>query len=88
IAANGPFGDGAAPVLKALEAFRAHDSVRAPLCHGLGKISVDQAGRWTLVVRMTSFKNRRAERTIFVWEEEEARNLADRIHADAQRLQS
>lgn len=88
IAPDGPFGDGAATVLKTLQAFRDHDSVRAPLCHGLGKISVDQAGRWTLVVRMTSFKNRRAERTMFVWEEEESRHLADRIHADAQRLQS
>jgi hypothetical protein len=33
-----------------------------------------------------TLKARRAERFTMVWEEEEAKILADRIHADAQRL--
>lgn len=88
IGEGGPFASEAGASFKALEAFRLHDAVRTPLCHGMGKISVDQSNRWTLVVRMTSFKGRRTERATFVWEEDEARRLADRIHADAQRLQS
>ncbi|HEX7930996.1 MAG TPA: hypothetical protein VF470_08865, partial [Sphingomicrobium sp.] len=66
IAEDGPFAEGSAQAFAALQAFREHDVVRAPLCHGLGKITVDQSGRWTLVVRMTSLKGRRAERSTFV----------------------
>jgi hypothetical protein len=88
ICADGPFGKEGAAALKDLRAFREHDALRTPLSHGLGKISVDQAGRWTLVLRMMTLKARRAERFTMVWEEEEAKILADRIHADAQRLQS
>lgn len=88
ISEDGAFGKDAGPARKALEAFRAHDAVRPLLCHGLGKISVDQSGRRTLVIRMTTFKGRRAERSMSVSEEGEARRLADQIHADAQRLQS
>ena len=88
IGEDGPFGREGASALAALRTFRAHDGLRTPLCHGLGKISVDQAGRWTLVVRMVTFKSRRDEQLSWVWEEEEARLLADRIHSDAQRLQA
>lgn len=85
---DGPFAREGAAAFKTLTAFRAHDAVRAPLCHGVGKISVDQANRWTLIIRMTSFKAKRAERTMIVWEEDDARRLGDQIHADAQRLQA
>ena len=88
IGPEGPFASEGAQAFAALRTFREHDVVRAPLCHGLGKITVDQSGRWTLVVRMTSFKARRAERSTFVWEEDEAKRVADRIHSDAQRLQA
>lgn len=88
IGPEGPFASDGAQAFAALQAFREHDIVRAPLCHGLGKITVDQSGRWTLVVRMTAFKSRRAERSTFVWEEDEAKRVADGIHGDAQRLQA
>jgi hypothetical protein len=86
IGEGGPFEKDSASALKALNIFRAHDALRAPLCHGLGKITVDQSSRWTVVVRMTSFRGRRIEHLTYVWEEEEAKRLADRVHADAQRL--
>lgn len=88
IGEGGPFEKDSASARAALEAFRAHDNLRAPLCHGLGKITIDQSNRWTLVVRMTSFRGRRVERSTYVWEEDEAKRLADRVHADAQRLQA
>jgi hypothetical protein len=88
IGPEGAFAQGSEQACAALAAFREHDAVRAPLCHGLGKITIDQSGRWTLVIRMTAFKSRRAERSTFIWEEDEAKAVADRIHSDAQRLQS
>ena len=73
----------------ALQAFRTHAAKHAPLRLGLGKASIDQAGRWPLVIRMTTFKGWRAGLSTFVLEEEEkAPALADRIQKGSQRLQA
>lgn len=86
LAPDGPFASEGKEVLNALQKFRQHDALRTPLCHGSGKITLDQAGRWTLVLRVVSFRSRRMERQVLVWEEDEAQVVARELQADAQRL--
>lgn len=48
------------------------EAFRALLCHGTIKVTVDQAGQWTLIVKCLSIKSRQPERTAIVIEQPEA----------------
>lgn len=78
IAPSGPFAAEGKTALPAVEAFRAVDTLRVMLAHANSKVTLDRGGRWTLVMRVVSFRARKAERTVLVIEEKEAKErLAD-----------
>lgn len=72
----------------ALSTFRAHESLRASLCHGVGKIVLDQQGGWLLVLRTLAFRSKQPQRTVLVIEENEAEGLVKSLQAAGQRLRS
>lgn len=86
IAGTGPFAVEGAQAIRALASFRRHETHRAPLAHGCGKITLDRQGQWTLVMRMITFRSGLAERSATVWEQGEATAFCATLVGDAQRL--
>lgn len=79
IRSGGPFeaeGGAAVPVL---EEFRAQMELRNMLCHGAAQVTLDSKGRWTVVLRLVTFRSQRACREALVLTEAEAEEKRDRI---------
>lgn len=75
VAAGGPFEAEGTGASLALERFRVHDSFRNMLCHGVGKVTLDPQGTWTLVLRLAALRSRRLSRDTLALTEAEAEQL-------------
>lgn len=67
-----PFEAEGRPAATALERFREHDDFRSTLCHGVGHVTLDRRGCWTVVLRVAVLRTRRLARTVHVFTENEA----------------
>jgi hypothetical protein len=70
----------------ALSRFRAHDQLRAYLCHGDVKTTLDRTGKWQAVFTLVALLKQRADRTVLVVEETTATSIARALHRDQQRF--
>ncbi len=59
----------------ALAAFREHDDLRAFLCHGVAKVTLDKHGCWMVVMRVVTLRTRKAGRSRRALQEDEAGRL-------------
>lgn len=67
-----PFETEGRPAAAALERFRQHDDLRSTLCHGVGHVTLDRRGCWTVVLRVAVLRTRRLDRSVQVFTEKEA----------------
>lgn len=67
-----PFEAEGRPAATALERFREHDEFRSTLCHGVGNVTLDRRGCWTVVLRVAVLRTRRLARSVQVFTENEA----------------
>lgn len=86
VGAEGPFHAEGKTALKMLTDFRQHDELRALMCHGVGKVTLNRRGRWTVVTRVLALRARQPVRTVFVFEEHEADALARELARASQNL--
>jgi len=83
---DGPFAaEGKAAAAK-LNAFREHEALRAMLCHGKGKVTVDGSGRWTLILTNVEIRGGKPTRNVQVIDEVEAAVLAKALAQVSQEL--
>lgn len=83
---NGPFSGECKGAYEALQIFRQHNQLRVLLCHGVGKITLDKRGRWTVIMRILALRQRKATRSEQVLHEDEAEQLADELAKASKRL--
>ncbi|MDB5581539.1 MAG: hypothetical protein JWR80_6715 [Bradyrhizobium sp.] len=77
LAAIGTPGPDVLHAQTALAALRDHDGLRTMLCHGVGNITLDRNGRWTVVLRLTALRARRVVRDMLTLTEQEAADRRD-----------
>lgn len=83
---SGEYGSEHPKLPKVLAAFRQHDSLRPFLCHGVGKVTLDRAGEWQIVLRVLTFRMKEASRSVLVIDQREAATIADSLQKAEQRL--
>jgi hypothetical protein len=83
---GGPYAAEGGKVAAALPGMRSHDALRAMLCHGVGDITLNRKGQWTLVLRLVSFRSRRAEETVRVVQQEEGERTREALGRSSQQL--
>lgn len=89
IGPEGAFSDVSQAVYLGLSHYRErHEAFRALLCHGAVKVTVDQSGQWTLVIRSLSIRSHQAERSVIVIEQVEAQTRLAALKRDGQQLVS
>jgi hypothetical protein len=86
LGAGGAFAAEGKAASAALGAFRVNEELRVLLCHGVGSITLDVQGRWTIVLRVLSLRGRKPARELRVFEEAEAAALASELCAASQKL--
>ena len=79
LAAMGTQGQDVLKAQSALTALRDHDQLRTMLCHGVGSMSLDRNGRWTVVLRLTVLRSRRTVREMLTLTEREAADRRDEL---------
>ena len=84
--AGGAFADEGGAAATAVAAFRSHEPLRAVFAHGVAKIALDRQGRWIVVMRVLTFRARVAERTVHVFEQNDAETQCRELHVASQRL--
>lgn len=72
----------------ALSVFRTHEDLRVSLCHGVGKVVLDQQGRWLLLLRTLAFRSKQPQRMVRVVEANEADEIVNSLRSAGQRLVS
>lgn len=82
LAPGGPFAAEGAAAASAPAGFRHHEPVRAVLCHGTAKISLDRQG----LLKLLAFKGRQAERSSLALEQHEAAALLKDLKSKGQKL--
>ena len=88
IGQEGPFGKYADSVPQALDRFRAHDRLRTMLTHGVGEITLDAQGRWTLVLRLVSLRSGCPAQDLLAIREEEADQLREEVLRQSRSLRA
>jgi hypothetical protein len=89
IGPGGPFANEGHTAFVALSDYRAkQEAFRALLCHGAIKVTVDQGGQWTLVIRSLSVRSRQAVRGLEVLERTEAHSRLNALKSEGQKLTS
>lgn len=89
IGPDGPFAKEGHAAFAALMEYRARqEAFRALLCHGAIKVTIDQRGQWTLVIRSLSIRSRQAERGLEVLERTDAQSRLNALKDEGQKLTS
>jgi hypothetical protein len=92
IAAEGPFAAEGGKAVHVLAAIREHEALRPMICHGTAKVALDRHGQWIVLIRLLSFRGRRADRSSLALDQKEATNilaeLKDRTRQLGSALQS
>jgi len=86
IGADGPFEHEGGIARAALEQCSSHTALRNMLCHGVGNVTLDARGCWTLDLRMATFRSKRLERQQQVLTESEAEALREELARASKRL--
>ncbi|MEP9401431.1 hypothetical protein [Sphingomonas sp. VNH70] len=60
--------------------------LRAALAHGVGRVTIDRAGRWTMILRTTGLKAGQLTSDISVVEERDAETVRDDLQRTMQQL--
>jgi hypothetical protein len=82
ISAQGPFAEEGRAASSALQSMQRHSTFRNEICHGVAKVAVDRSNRWLIVLRTTTLRGNRAERsTLAIDEAEAAEHLAEIVRA-------
>ncbi|MFC3581636.1 hypothetical protein [Sphingomonas hylomeconis] len=82
VAADGAFAHEGRAASVALQSMLTHATFRNEICHGVAKVAVDRSDRWVLVLRTTTLRANRMERSTLVVEEAEgAQQLIELIRA-------
>jgi len=79
IAAGGPFAAQAGGVASVLERFRAHHDLRNMLAHGVGRVTLDRSGRWTVVLKVMTSRGGRACHDAMALTEREAEEIGTEV---------
>jgi hypothetical protein len=87
IVAGGAFGVEGSKAAQALAAFREHEAFRPILCHGTAKIALDRHGQWLILLKVLSFRGRKAERTSLPLDQGEAKITLAGLKARTKQLQ-
>lgn len=86
---SGRFGDEGDRAFLALSQYREkHETFRSQLCHGVVKVSIDQAGTWVLVIRTLAIRSRQEDRKVLVLDQAEAAEKLATLKRDGQILTS
>lgn len=85
-AADAPFAAEAGGALAAVEVMKARLHLRTMLCHGVGRVTLDRNGRWTLVLNVETLRSRRTARETLALTEAEAEQLGDDIRRASRAL--
>ncbi|RWD01431.1 MAG: hypothetical protein EOS58_25495 [Mesorhizobium sp.] len=88
IGPDGAFAPEGRASAAALLAFRPHESLRASLAHGVGKVAVDRQGNWLLVLRTLAFRSKQPQRSVLVLEQSEAEEMVKSLQTTGRRLVS
>ncbi|MBD8736246.1 hypothetical protein [Sphingomonas sp. CFBP 13706] len=83
-----PFEGEGRPAATALERFREHDEFRSTLCHGVGNVTLDRRGCWTVVLRVAVLRTRRLARSVQLFTENEAELRRSIVAAASRDLRS
>jgi len=83
---EGAFAVEGKSAFKAIDAFRAHESLRPYLAHGVAKIAVERSGKWILVFRQVSIRARQSDHTMLLIEEAEGLQMLADIRRKSQKL--
>lgn len=85
-AGGGAFEIEGSPALPELKSFRGHTDLRTALCHGVGRVTLDRRERWTLVLRVTTFRTKSLSHSVFAVTEDEATAVLVDVRQASQRL--
>jgi hypothetical protein len=85
---EGPFPRERMNARAAVAAFRTNDALRTFLTHGSFTVTLDQRGRWHLVIRVVALCSGRVARDLFATDEEEAADTLRTLLRDGNRLGS
>lgn len=88
VSSDGPFAVQGIKVAAALTAFDTHQDLRPMLCHGVAKISLDQHGRWVLILKTHVFGGAAPTRSVVALEERDAETKLAELKKAGQRLAS
>ena len=83
---GGPFDDEGAASRATLERFREYDRLRTTLCHGVGKVSLDARGRWTLILRVLTLRGGKLCHDSKALDEAEAEQVRDDLCRTSRQL--
>lgn len=88
IGAGGAFANEGRAAAQALTMFRQHDRLRTGIVHGVFTVTLDNRGRWHLVIRVLALRSGRESRDVFVIEQNEAAGILATVENDGSRLKS
>lgn len=85
-ASGGAFEIEGGAALPELKSFRGHADLRTALCHGVGRVTLDRRERWTVVLRVTTFRTKCLSHTVTALTEDEASSILVEVRQASQRL--
>ena len=88
VGTDGPFVLECPHVAPALARFRKHAPFRNMLCHAVTDITLDQKGRWTVVLRLGALRSGRLVKDALPINQDEAGPLADEVMRDTRNLRA
>jgi hypothetical protein len=88
IGADGPFATEGSKVALALATFREHEALRPILCHGIFKVALDRHGQWLVLMKVLSFRGRKADRSSLALDQREGAATLAELKARTQQLVS
>lgn len=83
---GGAFAAEGKAALPKLLAFRQYEDLRAALCHGVAKVTLDRKHNWVLAIRLLSLGQNGAKRSVMLFDQEEAAALLAEVRACGQQL--
>jgi hypothetical protein len=86
--ASGPFSAEGAVAASCLAAFRVYEPLRTVLGHGVFRIAIDRRDRWVVIAKVVTFRTKGAERTLQVFEQDDAERMAAEVRSLGQKVSS
>lgn len=84
--ANGAFGVEGKAALPKLTAFRQYEELRAALCHGVVKVTLDRKRQWVVLIKLLSLAQNGTKRIVMTFEQQEAAAVLAEILSCGQQL--